>query len=296
MQLHRVDLNLFVVFDVIYTEVNLTRAAEVLNLTQPTVSNALARLRRSFNDPLFVRTPGGMTPTPVAQNMIGSVRDALRLLDTSFRESGHFEPATCDRVFRISMNDYTQMVLLPDLMAELHTSAPGIRIESYHTPRRDLSLALSSANLDMAIDVAGRADAQLCSTPLLQEKHVCLVRPGHPGVGDELSMDDYLALDHIHVSSRPRGRGLVDIQLARLGHQRRIGLRLEHYLVAPEIVERTDMALTVPSYWAQHTPLKALALPFDVQDQDLHLIWHRSADNDPASVWLRDRIKTRWLG
>jgi len=290
MRLNRVDLNLFVVFDVIYNERNLTRAAEVLCLTQPTVSNALSRLRNTFNDELFVRTPQGMVPTPLTENIISRVREALQLLGTSVQEGDSFDPASSDRAFRVSMNDIMESVLLPELLAELGLQAPGMTIESYHSSRRDLGVALSSAQLELAIDIPEAADANLCHQPLFTERYVCAVRDDHPDIGSKLTLKQYLKLGHIHVSSRRRGRGLVDMELNKMGHQRHIHLRLEHYLVAPDIVRQTDLALTLPSLWAEKTGLKALELPFALPELQSHLIWHRSADGDQANRWLRERI------
>jgi DNA-binding transcriptional LysR family regulator len=290
MRLNKVDLNLFVVFDVIYTERNLTRAGEVLCLTQPTVSNALSRLRKTFNDELFVRSPKGMAPTPVAENIIGRVRDALQLLDASVLEGDLFDPAISDRVFRVSMNDVTESLLLPALMDDLGREAPNMTVQSYYTRRPDLPTAFSSGELELAIDIVGRANPQLCHAPLFRERHVCLVRPDHPDIGARLSLEQYLALEHIHVSSRRQGLGLVDTELNRMGYQRKIRLRLQHYMVAPDVVHRSNLALTVPSHWAQKTGLRALELPFVMPAQGSHLLWHKSADGDQANRWVRERI------
>ncbi|MFV0476368.1 MAG: LysR family transcriptional regulator [Parahaliea sp.] len=290
MRLNKVDLNLFVVFDVIYRERNLTRSAEVLCVTPSAVSNALARLRKSFNDELFVRTPRAMVPTPVAENIIGRVREALQLLNSSVLEGDHFDPASSKRRFRLSMNDVMESILLGPLMDELEHQAPGMIIESYQTRRREIGLALASGQLELAIDIAEAADVNCCYTPLFEEHYVCLVRKDHPAIGRKLSLKQYLELGHIHVSSRRQGPGFVDIELNRLGLQRKIQLRLRHYLVAPEIVERTNLALTVSSHWAKKTNLKVLELPFKFPPGKSHLLWHKSADDDRANRWLREHI------
>ena len=295
MQLNRIDLNLFVVFDVIYTERNLTRAAEVLNLTQPTVSNSLARLREMLNDQLFVRTPQGMVPTPMAENIIGPVREALGRLETSVREGQHFNPAESRRIFRFSMNDVSEYTLLPPLMQLLQQEAPGMGIESYHTRRRDLPRALASGEVELAIDIPEAADKSLCHAPLYDEDYVCVLRDDHPAARGRLSLEKYLSLQHVHVSSRRRGPGMVDVQLNKLGHQREIALRMQHYLVVPGILRNSDLAMTVPSRWAERAGLKALKLPFEVPSQQWHLLWHRSADGDQANRWLRERVITLML-
>lgn len=136
MNLSKVDLNLFIVFDAIYTEANLTRAGQIVGITQPAVSNALARLRETFNDPLFVRTAQGMVPTPMAQNIIGPVRNALSLLRVSVQESRIFNPQQAAKTYRISMTDLTEAVILPLLFQRLRRLAPTVVIEFLvQTPR-----------------------------------------------------------------------------------------------------------------------------------------------------------------
>lgn len=290
MRLSKVDLNLFVVFDVIYTERNITRAAEVLCLTQSTISNSLARLRKVFNDELFVRTPQGMAPTPLAVNIIGRVREALQLFTTSVREGDQFDPFRSDRVFRFSMNDLAESLLLPGLMEQVGQGAPRMVLESYYRRRRELALALASGELDLAIEAPLLADPNLCHQPLLTEPYVCLVRPGHPLVRDSLGLEQYLQLGHIHISSRRKGPGHVDLALHSLGHARQIRLRVQHYQMAAQLVARSDLALTVPRRLARQLALQVLALPFAVAPLEWHLFWHKSADGDQGNCWLRQRV------
>ena len=135
MNLNKVDLNLFIVFDAIYTEANLTRAGQIVGITQPAVSNALARLRETFNDPLFVRTAQGMVPTPMAQNIIGPVRNALQLLRVSVQESRTFDAKQANKTYRISMTDLSEQILLPPLFQRLRRLASGVE---RHIDRHDL--------------------------------------------------------------------------------------------------------------------------------------------------------------
>ena len=147
MRLNQVDLNLFVVFETIYAKRNLTWAAEVLCISQPAVSNALMRMRKTFNDQLFVSTPQGMVPTPVAENIAGRVGEALQLLNTSVQEADRFQPAFAKKTFRVSMNDLAEALLLPALGEILRLQAPGIRIESYFSNRRDVPQELAAGAL-----------------------------------------------------------------------------------------------------------------------------------------------------
>ena len=147
MNLSKVDLNLFIVFDAIYTEANLTRAGQIVGITQPAVSNALARLRETFNDPLFVRTAQGMVPTPMAQNIIGPVRNALSLLRVSVQESRIFNPLQAVKTYRISMTDLTEAVILPPLFQRLRRLAPTAIIESFLSKRRETTKELAAGRL-----------------------------------------------------------------------------------------------------------------------------------------------------
>jgi DNA-binding transcriptional LysR family regulator len=290
MRLNQVDLNLFVVFETIYEKRNLTRAAEVLSISQPAVSNALARMRKTFNDQLFVSTPQGMVPTPVAQNIIGRVGEALQLLNASVQEAELFLPAAASKVFRVSMNDLTETLLLPALGDVLQREAPGIRIESYFSKRKDVARELANGTLDLAIDAPLIDDPQLLHGPLMSERYVCMLRRGHPLAGQPLTLDNYLALGHVHMSSRREGQGHVDAALNALGRQRNIRMRVQHYMVAPLIALRTDLALTAPLGLVQGTDALLLELPFALPALQWHLYWHRSADRDQANTWLRDKL------
>ncbi|MFI4941138.1 MAG: LysR substrate-binding domain-containing protein [Burkholderiales bacterium] len=290
MRLNEVDLNLFVVFETIYAKRNLTRAAEVLCISQPAVSNALLRMRKTFNDQLFVSTPQGMVPTPVAENIIGRVGEALQMLNASVQEADLFQPATAQKVFRVSMNDLSEALLLPALGEILKLEAPGIRIESYFSNRRNFPGELAAGALDLAIDTPLIDDPQLRHGPLKSERYVCMLRKGHPLADQELTLENYLALGHIHISSRREGLGQVDAALNKLGKPRKIQMRVQHYMVAPLIAMRTDLALTAPLGLVQSYDAIQLELPFELPVQESHLYWHRSADLDQANTWLRNKM------
>jgi DNA-binding transcriptional LysR family regulator len=291
MRLNQLDLNLFVVFDTIYAKRSLTRAAEVLCITQPAVSNALARLRKMFNDPLFVSTNKGMTPTPVAESVVGQVAEALRLLNLSVQEGQVFVPEKATKTFRLSMSDLAETLLLPALGKALATLAPAIRIESYYSPRQDLARELASGLVDLAIDAPLVNDPQLNHCALISSRYVCMLRRGHPLAGKPLSLDDYLSLGHIHVSSRRQGQGYVDAALNRLGCQRTIMMRVPHYTVAPEIVLQTDLALSAPLQLCADYDVSICELPFPLAPMELHMYWQRTADQDRANQWLRELLR-----
>ena len=292
MNLSKVDLNLFIVFDAIYTEANLTRAGQIVGITQPAVSNALARLRETFNDPLFVRTAQGMVPTPMAQNIIGPVRNALSLLRVSVQESRIFNPQQAAKTYRISMTDLTEAVILPALFQRLRRLAPTVVIESFLSKRRETTKELAAGRLDFAVDAPLNTDPQVRHVKLMEDRYVCAMRKGHPMAGkDKLSLDDYLALTHIHISSRRNGLGHVDLALGKMGLQRKIALRSQHYLMASQVLQQTDMVMTVPERFARRHELHWVNLPVnDVPAVETHLYWHESTDQDPANRWMREQM------
>lgn len=293
MNLSKIDLNLFVVFDAIYTEANLTRAGHIIGITQPAVSNALSRLREIFNDQLFVRTAHGMVPTPVAQNVIGSVRQALQLIRRSVQQTDQFVASDSERQYRVSMGDLVEAVILPRLFGKLDEIAPRINITSMPVQRREAAKELASGRLDFVIDAPLNTDPQVKHVSLFEDNYVCVMRSDHPLAKASITNEEYLSLKHVQISSRFDSRtDEIDIALGRQGINRHIALSAQHYLMAPLVVRRSNLAMTVPERFALAYPdLHCVNLPFnDIPTMEVHLYWHESTELDAASHWMRDCI------
>ena len=289
MNLKETDLNLFIAFDVIYTEKNLTKAGQVLGITQPAVSNALSRLRELFGDDLFIRTSKGMIPTPVANQIIKDVRSALSLIQNTISETEKFDPSIAEMTFKISIGDSSEYRLLPLLIKELAEIAPKIKVETYLTPRKDAPRELASGTIDFSIDPPVHSDPHLRHEKIYEEDYVMIVRKDHPILNlKEITIEDYLKLSHIHISNRKTGLGHVDMALYRLGLSRDISLRAEHFLVAPYIVEQSDLAITTTKGFAVDRDLAWRELPFEIEPLILHLYWHEAKDSDPSTKWMKD--------
>ena len=289
MKIKDTDLNLFIAFDVIYTEKNLTKSGQVLGITQPAVSNALARLRDLFNDELFIRTSRGMIPTPVANQLIGDIRNALSLIQNTISVSEKFDPSTAEMTFKISIGDTSEYRLLPLLIKELAEIAPKVKVETYLTARKDAPRELASGAIDFSIDPPLQSDQHLKHEKIYQEDYVMIVRKDHPILEKQnITIEDYLDLSHIHISNRKTGMGHVDMTLYKLGLTRDIYLRAQHFLVAPYIVEQSDMAITTTKGFAVDRNLAWRELPFDIDPLVLHLYWHENNDNESSSKWMRD--------
>ena len=290
MRLNRIDLNLMTVFDVVYAERNLTRAAEVLHITQPAVSNALTRLRATFDDPLFVRTAAGMIPTPVARNVVSRVRKALQLIESCVEPQTGFNPASSEQTLLCSFSGLAEVLLLPLMMTKVESLAPNMAVRSFPVPRTELPTELAAGSLDIAVDVASFNDRNLLHAPLFEDHYVCAVRPNHPQVQRQPTLQQYLQLGHVHISSRRKGAGDVDQRLKSMGHRRTIVTRVSGYATAPHIVTTTDLACTMPRSLAKQSGLKVFSLPFDVPPVNIHMYWHKSTDADPANIWLRNLL------
>ena len=289
MNLKETDLNLFIAFDVIYTEKNLTKAGQVLGITQPAVSNALSRLRELFGDDLFIRTSKGMIPTPVANQIIKDVRSALSLIQNTISETEKFDPSLAEMTFKISIGDSSEYRLLPLLIKELAEIAPKIKVETYLTPRKEAPRELASGTIDFSIDPPVHSDPHLRHEKIYEEDYVMIVRKDHPILSlKEITIEDYLKLSHIHISNRKTGLGHVDMALYRLGLSRDISLRAQHFLVAPYIVEQSDLAITTTKGFAVDRDLAWRELPFEIEPLILHLYWHEAKDSDPSTKWMKD--------
>jgi len=286
MNLRTIDLNLLPVLEAIYAERSLTRASESLHITQPAVSNALARLRVHFEDPLFVREGRGVKPTAMADALMPAVRDALDRL-----RAGLEQPSRSTRVFNISARDAGAFILAPDMARRLETEAPGIRIAWSQVQRGHISSELASGRLDLAIDVADLRGRDLESVELLATPYACVTSRDHPSAGQVLTMEDFVALRHVVVSSRREGRSYVEEIARAAGHRITPVMRLPHHMPALEIVRRTHLVATVPLPLAESSGLAVLPLPPVFPRLRSVLYWRRENAEDPALAWLRDLVQ-----
>lgn len=296
MDFHGIDLNLLVAYQALIEEGNVTRAADRLGLSQPAMSAALARLRRLLDDPLFHRGPGGLIATARTRELAGPVGRALADLEHALVARPTFEPAHSALRFQIGLSDYPPHVLLPGLAAALETEAPGIGLDIHAFADRNEAVdLLDSGTIDLAIGVAPTAmDRRIRSQPILRDHFVAVVRHDHPAAARRLDLETYLSLTHVLVSPEGDRHGLVDEALARLGHERRIGITLSEMFAAPGLVAATGQIATLLSRVAIHggrrRELVLLPPPIALPDIEFGLIWHRRQEYQPAQVWLRQRL------
>ena len=291
MKISAFDLNLFVIMNSIYTEGSLTKAAEVVGITQPAVSNALSRLREKFDDDLFVRTGSGMVPTQKTENIIKDIQNALQLMQKSVNEPDEFDPATSQKTFRISLGDINEGRILAILISKIEKLAPNIKLECYYTARGQVPHALATNELSFAVDPFIPNSKDTNTTKVFSDKFVIAHLANHPvSKITEITLDEALKLKYINISNRKRGASVVEMEMQKMQLQPEIALRAQHYLVTPEIVRSTDLCLLCSETFAKKHGLSYVNLPFDVPPLEQYLIWHKSDDNDGSHIWMRTLI------
>ncbi len=304
MNLQTIDLNLLLVFEALMEERGVTRAAKRVGLSQPAMSNALARLRRTFGDPLFVRTMDGMSPTPTAQSLIGPVRTALAQLRDIFEEKPAFDPSASNRLFHILANDYVELTLLPHLSRAIRNQAGGVSLRIERSPNvfEPPSTNSLAESFDLAIGFYPDAltlDARVRSELLWEDMNVCIARATHTVIKGKISLRQYSEAEHVAVFYKKQGLGVIDTLLAQKGLSRRTAVVVPHFASVPFIVSTSDFIATVPDRLAQifikQLNLRSLRAPIDIPPLRLTLLWHERFHADPAHRWMRELI-TRTAG
>lgn len=287
----RIDLNLLGVFEAIYSRGGVTAAGRHLNLSQSALSHALARLRRTFDDPLFVRSGNTLVPTALARAIIGPVRDALHGIEAAVAAASHFDPASSTRAFRIGLRQSSEMHHFHRLVARVAREAPGVTLTSVDFRRVELARALAQGDLDLAIDVPSEATLGLERIEFRADATMVAARRDHPRIAGAIDLDTYLTEDHVMASPRPSGPGLEDHALAAMGASRRIAARCQHSWSAWAIVAETDMIFTLLASHAASLSRIAdnqiVPLPFAIEPRRLQLLWHEAAEADRGNAWLR---------
>lgn len=299
MHINDLDMNLLRVFDAVYRTRNVSRAAEVLALSQPATSQALTRLRLLLKDALFVRAAGGVSPTPKADRLAQAVRSAIRTVEAALSEAEQFDPASSQKIFRFHLSDIGEARFLPALMAALPRDAPGVRVQSSPLPHGDISAALDSGRLDFAIGFLPSVhDTE--RVELLHDCYVVLLRSGHPVFGNKptraIGIKQLAKLEYVAV--RSHAETLRILELLRL--EDRLRLTASHFLALPAIVRSTDLGAVMPKEIAQGFAagggytLVEPRLPLRNFTVSLH--WSRRFDADPALVWMRELLAGLFKG
>lgn len=294
MNLRSVDLNLLVIFNALMTERNVTRAALRIPMSQPAMSNALARLRHLFKDDLFIRSSGGMEPTPRAIELSGAVYQILRQAERLMTSNLEFDPSTAKQEFTARMSDLIGYLVLPILLKEIRAVSPGVTIDVLHiSPERTIK-ALEADQLDFALSMALNHTNNIKSEALFEDQMVCVMRAGHPLAKKKLTLDQFLEVEQLKVAMSPTDTRFVDNLLADQGLARKLVANVPHWLLIPEVLAHTSMLAVFSSRLANRFPpgqLITKPLPFDSPPFFWTLYWHRRYDNSASHQWMRGLVR-----
>lgn len=286
-----VDLNLLRVFDAMLQYQSVSRAAEALALSQPAMSAAVGRLRKQFDDPLFVRTGTRMSPTPRAETLAPHIRQIMATIENQILKGEPFDPARSKRGFALITPDIAEANLLPRILARLHREAPLVQLQTSVIPSPTAAQALENGVADLAIGYFPDLERPgFYRQRLFQSEHVCLFRKQHPGIGKTLTLKKYLALEHALV--RPGGREHVfDRYMQHQPSRRHVVIELSHFMSLLPVLEASDLIATIPKDLAllltRYGTLRFLPVPLNAPVIDVHLFWHERGHHDEGHQWLR---------
>ncbi len=286
MDLNHLDLNLLRLLDAVLTEGSVSRAARVLRLSQPAVSQGLQRARDAFGDPLLARHGNRLLPTPRARALQPELRAVLDRIGALVAPAG-FDPATATRDFVLASGDLGQVLVLPPLVARITREAPGCRVRIVPPPQDPEAMTVP----DMVLMGAPPPPGPLRWRALFRDHFVMIARTRHPALSGPLSAAQFAAIPQVLVSPRSEGfEGPVDAALERLGLRRRVAVMATQFAALPPLLDQSDLVAAVPARFAALPQVQALcgqrALPFDPPGYAMHRVWPLARQTDPALVWL----------
>ncbi len=298
--LSTLDLNLLVVFDAILKDRNITVAAQRVGLSQPAMSSALSRLRKTFGDPLFVRTGRGMQPTPYAQVLASPLQKACELVASSLEIGTAFNPVTSTRTFTFFMTDIGEVVLLPRLLGALETRAPDVRVKVLRVPERGAREAMAAGEVDIAVGLFPEFKAGFFQQRLYGDDFVCLASANHPQLAQMGQPRKFAQMRHAVATMAGTGHeAALEKAFAEARVRRRVVLDIPHFMAMPTIIAHTNYVVTVPRRLAMavadYPHVSILEPPIPIPAFEIKQHWHERYHQDPASRWMRSLMAELFL-
>jgi DNA-binding transcriptional LysR family regulator len=293
MNANSMDLNLLKAFDALHQERHVGRAGSRIGLAQPSMSNALARLRTQFDDPLFVRTPGGMLPTARADELAPQVRQALDLVAGMLRQP-EFDPLSANDRVIIAAPDLVVLTLAPKLIRQLEQRAPGIRVSFQPLDKARCFEALDNEEADLVIGHFGQLPARYYRRPVQSDSFVCIARTGHPAIGATLTLNDFLAARHALMTLRSDFEGEVDRALKRLGLRREVVMSCAQFTTLPYVIAASDLIATVPATLgeiARQSGCQVFPLPVELPSWQTEMVWTQKRQATPVGQFLVQQVE-----
>jgi DNA-binding transcriptional LysR family regulator len=290
--LRRLDLNLLVTLDVLLSEHNVTRAAQRLNFSQPSVSVHLAKLRDVFGDPLLLPGPRGMRPTARAEELREPLRQALDALERAVSPASPFDPAKASHTWRVAAADYGESAILLPVLAGLRSVAPRTRLAVLEAVPSRMAKQAEQGEIDLAFHTSEGAPPGLRRRALFTERYVLVGRAGHPRLKRRPTLSQFCEFEHVIVSPDGGGfHGVTDEALSKVGLVRRVVLSVPHFLFVMSVLTSTDLVAMLPSRLVRNTSaLRVVEPPVDVPGYEMAMLWHERSHRDPAHRWLREYI------
>ncbi|HCW18508.1 LysR family transcriptional regulator [Achromobacter sp.] len=294
MNLKDVDLNLLVVFNELQKHGRVSAVAQSLGISQPGVSNALARLRKLLGDELFLRTSRGMVPTPYAESLAQPIADALSALLVTLSARARFDPARSERAFVIGVNDVGETYFLPRLMRALDGAAPGVTIRTVRTTSINVKDEMERGRIDLAMGFLPGLKSGFFQRKLFSQPYVCVFRRGHPLARTGVSAKQFRAAEHVAIVSEGTGHGVVDEVIEQAGIRRRLRLTVPHFMAVGPVLAATDMIAVVPRRFAdcacEPFGLATAPCPVKIPESVINVFWHARSHREPANQWLRQVV------
>jgi DNA-binding transcriptional LysR family regulator len=295
MDLATVDLNLLVVFEAMMQERNVSRAAKRVGLAQPSLSNAVGRLRELFNDELFVRTPREMRPTAKAFELARPINDALNHIRTAFHASAEtFDPAQSARSFWLAGVDFADAAILPDAVAMICREAPNIMITIRALAAREAIACLDDGTIDIAVGSFIDPPKRMGILAIRQENLVCVMRKGHPALSEEWTAHRFASLPHLTARFGSEMIDPIDAALEEHGLKRSIMLCVPSHMIVPFIVRSSDLVACasegIARLYADVAGLEFRAPPIRLPARQISMLWSRRTENAFGLQWLRERV------
>ncbi len=286
------DLNLLQTLDMLLAEHHVTRAAERLNLSQPSVSVQLARLRELFGDPLLLPGPRGMRPTARADELREPLRQALEALQRAVSPAGPFDPAQASHTWRLALSDLGASSIVLPLLASLRAAAPGTRLALKEMVPSRMASQCERGEIDLAFHITEEAPEGLRRRPLFTERYVLAGRADHPRLKRRPTLAQFCQLEHVMVSQEGEGfTAPTDRVLADAGLARRVVLSVPHFLFLHAALLHSDLVAMVPQRLLRPGDgLKMVEAPVEVPGYEMSMFWHERVHRDPAHQWLREQI------
>jgi DNA-binding transcriptional LysR family regulator len=282
------------VLNIVLRERSLTRAAEALDTTQPSVSKILARLRAHFGDPLFVRNGQAMNPTAKALEIAAPLRSLLIAADTLCAPTPPFDPRTSDRMFKVLTADTGSALLLPALMGKIAREGPRLTLEAVPLDSRHFEAKLESGEADLAIGAYPKAPRGLRRQHLYYDGYLSVARKDHPKLGTLNKRSGFRAARHVVVVASDTGHAaqqLVQQALEAEVAAENIMLRAPSFVIATLVASRTDSVATIPANLAnalaEQLGLALIPPPFPMPKFEIAQYWHEKYQRDPGHRWLR---------